>query len=128
MPLSSAEAVLRYASDFIPSWSGAISIDLLPGVLVLMLSVAHGALRRQEQAMPFAERITAAELLEAIEVQRALQARGIDIEAVVARAEAKADAKAEAHSEAASEAPEPEPSNVTSLDLPGKPPRKGPQA
>jgi len=133
VPLSSAEAVLRYASDFIPSWAGAISIDLLPGVLVLMLSVAHGALRRQEQAMPFAERITAAELLEAIEVQRALQARGIDIEAVVARAKAKADAKAEGHAEAASEAhaadaPEPEPSNVTSLDLPGKPPRKGPQA
>ena len=82
--------------------------------------------------MPFAERITAAELLEAIEVQRALQARGIDIEAVVARAEAKAAAKADGHAEAASEAQaagehEPEPSNVTSLDLPGKPPRKGPQ-
>ncbi len=132
VPLSSAEAVLRYASDFIPSWAGAISIDLLPGVLVLMLSVAHGALRRQEQSMPFAERITAAELLEAIEVQRALQARGIDIEAVVARAEAKAAAKADGHAEAASEVQaagehEPEPSNVTSLDLPGKPPRKGPQ-
>jgi hypothetical protein len=38
----------------------------------------------------------------------------------------------EGHAEAASEAHaagehEPEPSNVTSLDLPGKPPRKGPQ-
>jgi hypothetical protein len=128
VPLSSAEAVLRYASDFIPSWAGAISIDLLPGVLVLMLSVAHGALRRQEQSLPFAERITAAELLEAIEVQRAMQARGIDIEAALARAEAKAESRAETAFDDKPVEPEPEPSNVTSLDLPGKPPRKGPQA
>ena len=83
MPLSSAEAVLRYASDFIPSWAGAISIDLLPAVLVFMLSIAHGAMRRQEQKLPFAERITAAELLEALQVQKALQTSGIDIEAAV---------------------------------------------
>ena len=35
--LSTAEAVLRYAADFIPSWAGAISIDLMPAVLVLIL-------------------------------------------------------------------------------------------
>ncbi len=39
VPLSSAEAVLRYWSDFIPSWAGAISIDLLPVVLVLVLMI-----------------------------------------------------------------------------------------
>ena len=36
VPLSSAEAVLRYWTDFVPSWAGAISIDLLPVVLVLV--------------------------------------------------------------------------------------------
>ena len=43
MPLTSAEAVLRYAGDFIPSWAGAISIDLLPAVLVGIMAVVHGA-------------------------------------------------------------------------------------
>ncbi|WP_455272330.1 hypothetical protein [Rhizobium herbae] len=106
VPLSSAAAVLRYASDFIPSWAGAIAIDLLPAVLVFMLSIAHSALRRQEQSLPFAERITAAELLEAMEVQKALQRSGYDIQAAIAEAEAT------------------EQSNITSLDLSGKGPRK----
>jgi hypothetical protein len=106
VPLSSAAAVLRYASDFIPSWAGAIAIDLLPAVLVFMLSIAHGALRRQEQKLPFAERITAAELLEALQVQKALQSSGVDIDAALAAAEAK------------------EQSNIASFDLSGKGPRK----
>jgi hypothetical protein len=104
VPLSSAAAVLRYASDFIPSWAGAIAIDLLPAVLVFMLSIAHGALRRQEQKLPFAERITAAELLEALQVQKALQTSGIDLETAVSEAEAQ--------------------SNIASFDLSGKGPRK----
>ncbi len=87
VPLSSAEAVLRYASDFIPAWAGAISIDLLPAVLVFILATVHGAIRRQESRMPFAERITAAELLEALEVQRALNARGVDLHEAVRQAE-----------------------------------------
>ncbi|WJR68365.1 hypothetical protein QTA58_06325 [Neorhizobium sp. CSC1952] len=99
VPLSSAEAVLRYASDFIPAWAGAISIDLLPGVMVFILAVVHGAIRKQEEKLPFAERITAAELLQALEVQRAVSAKGIDIEEAVAEAEAQ------------------EPNNITNLDL-----------
>jgi DNA-binding winged helix-turn-helix (wHTH) protein len=31
VPLSAADAVLRYAADFIPSWAGAIAIDRAPG-------------------------------------------------------------------------------------------------
>lgn len=113
VPLSSAEAVLRYAADFIPSWAGAISIDLLPAVLVFMLSIAHGALRRQEQDLPFAERITAAELLEAIRVQQALQVRGVDVESAVAQAEAKAEPTKE------------EPTNIATFEpTTGKGPRK----
>lgn len=113
VPLSSAEAVLRYASDFIPAWAGAISIDLLPAVLVFVLATVHGAIRRQESRMPFAERITAAELLEALEVQRALSARGIDLEEAVRKAEAK---EAEQQTDAPTAETE-DASKVTSLDL-----------
>lgn len=103
VPLSSAEAVLRYASDFIPAWAGAISIDLLPGVLVFILAVVHGAIRRQDEKLPLAERITAAELLQALQVQRAITAGGISIEEAVARAEPENDAQ--------------EPNNITAIDL-----------
>ena len=51
VPLSAADAVLRYASDFIPSWAGAIAIDLLPAVLVGVMAVAHGAARRDEETL-----------------------------------------------------------------------------
>ncbi|KGD86506.1 hypothetical protein [Rhizobium sp. YS-1r] len=103
VPLSSAEAVLRYASDFIPAWAGAISIDLLPGVLVFILAVVHGAIRKQEEKLPFAERITAAELLQALEVQRAVTASGVNLENAVAGAETESEAL--------------EPNNITSIDL-----------
>jgi hypothetical protein len=43
-PISAADAVLRYAGDFIPSWAGAIAIDLLPAVLVFMMMVAQTAM------------------------------------------------------------------------------------
>ncbi len=100
VPLSSAEAVLRYAADFIPAWAGAISIDLLPGVLVFILATVHGAIRRQEEKLPFAERITAAELLQALEVQRAVMANGGQNGEAGDLVEMEGD----------------EPSNITSLD------------
>ncbi|MBC7281091.1 hypothetical protein [Hoeflea sp.] len=115
VPLSSAEAVLRYASDFIPAWAGAISIDLLPAVLVFILAVVHGAIRSQEQRLPFAQRITAAELLEALEVQRALGRQGLDVEQALQTAQTE-DERAHADS------------NITSLDMSAKAPRKGPPA
>ena len=115
VPLSSAEAVLSYAADFIPAWAGAISIDLLPAVLVFILAVVHGAIRRQEERMPFAQRITAAELLEALEVQRALGRQGIDVEQALQSAEAE-DERGRIDS------------NITSLDMSAKAPRKGPPA
>lgn len=66
VPLSSAEAVLRYASDFAPSWAGAISIDLLPAILVFILSIAHSAIRQENENLDPAERITAAEMMRAV--------------------------------------------------------------
>jgi hypothetical protein len=50
--LSSAEAILRYAGDFIPSWAGAVSIDLMPAVLVIILCVAHAGIRREQRKEP----------------------------------------------------------------------------
>lgn len=102
VPLSSAEAVLRYAADFIPAWAGAISIDLLPGVMVLILAVVHGAIRREEERLPFAERITAAELLRALEVQQAIAEKGLKIEDALARTQTEIDPQ--------------EANNITNLD------------
>ena len=74
VPLTSAEAVLRYAGDFIPSWAGAISIDLLPAVLVAILAVAHASARRSEEGMDEAEHMTAADLLRAQRLSAMLRA------------------------------------------------------
>ena len=70
VPLSSAEAVLRYWSDFIPSWAGAISIDLLPVVLVLVLMIVNDAMRRESTSLDTAETMSAAELLRAMALYR----------------------------------------------------------
>ena len=75
VPLTSAEAVLRYASDFIPSWAGAISIDLLPAVLVGIMAVVHGAMRRGEEHVEGADRITAGDMMRSLELHEALLAR-----------------------------------------------------
>ena len=66
VPLSSAEAVLVYASDFAPSWAGAISIDLLPALMVLILAIAHSAMRRDAHLVAPAEKITAAEMMQSV--------------------------------------------------------------
>src|SRR6202795_516924 len=75
--LSPAEAVLRYAGDFIPSWAGAISIDLMPAVLVLILCVVHAAIRREAIPAVNASEMTASELLAALQMAREVEeARG----------------------------------------------------
>src|SRR5439155_10775547 len=68
--LSPAEAVLRYAGDFIPSWAGAISIDLMPAVLVLILCVVHAAIRREGLPAVSASNMTAGELIAAFQKSR----------------------------------------------------------
>src|SRR4051794_9690623 len=74
--LSPAEAVLRYAGDFIPSWAGAISIDLMPAVLVLILCVVHATIRREGLPAVSASTMTAAELVAALQMaQEVEQAR-----------------------------------------------------
>lgn len=75
-PLSTAEAVLRYAGDFIPSWAGAISIDLMPAVLVLILCVVHAHIRRDGLPEPSAATMSAAQLMTALQLARDLQLAG----------------------------------------------------
>jgi hypothetical protein len=69
-PLSPAEAVLRYAGDFIPSWAGAISIDLMPAVLVLIFCVVHAVIRREGQPEANAATMSAADLMAALRIAR----------------------------------------------------------
>jgi hypothetical protein len=109
-PISPAEAVLRYASDFIPSWAGAISIDLMPAVLVLILCVVHAAIRREGLPAASASTMTAADLVAAMRISREIEeARRTD---QVAPQTSVAPA---AHVEAAPEPDEPDERNVTPL-------------
>jgi hypothetical protein len=71
--MSPAEAVLRYAGDFIPSWAGAISIDLMPAVLVLILCVVHAAIRREGLPAFSASDMTAGELVAALQMAREVE-------------------------------------------------------
>ena len=82
--MSPAEAVLRYAGDFIPSWAGAISIDLMPAVLVLILCVVHAAIRREGLPAVNASDMTAGELVAALQMAREVEQarRGIPDEII----------------------------------------------
>lgn len=69
-PISSADAVIRYAGNFIPSWAGAIAIDLLPGVLVFVLAIAQAAIRRGRDGLSIEETLTLADLKAAMHAMR----------------------------------------------------------
>ena len=71
--MNPAEAVLRYAGDFIPSWAGAISIDLMPAVLVLILCVVHAAIRREGMPEAADADLTAGEMLAALRMAREVE-------------------------------------------------------
>lgn len=73
-PISSADAVLRYAADFIPSWAGAIAIDLLPAVLVFMMMVAQAAIREDREVVDPEETMTLGELRAALAALRRIEA------------------------------------------------------
>ena len=79
-PLSPAEAVWVYAGDFLPSWAGAISIDLLPAVLVLILCVVHAGIRQDSAPVEPSTTMTASELITALRL-----ARDVDAEATRGR-------------------------------------------
>ncbi|HEY6618664.1 MAG TPA: hypothetical protein VIY68_03885, partial [Steroidobacteraceae bacterium] len=65
-------AVVRYAGDFLPSWAGAISIDLMPAVLIFILCIVHSRIR-QENDPAEGETMTAAQILIALRLVRELE-------------------------------------------------------
>jgi len=110
VPLSSAEAVIRYAGSFLPSWAGAISIDLLPGVLVAVLAVAHAAIRRGEDEMDDADRITAADMMRSLELHETIASRRRLLESAD-------DERIAASNRTGTSAPGAAPENVTPLPM-----------
>jgi hypothetical protein len=73
-PISAADAVIRYAGDFVPSWAGAIAIDLLPGVLVMILAVTQSVIRRGREGVGVEENLSLAELRAAMRAMRDIEA------------------------------------------------------
>ncbi len=69
-PVSAADAVILYAGNFLPSWAGAIAIDLLPAVLVLILAITQAAIRGGRADVPAHDQLTLAELKAALAVAR----------------------------------------------------------
>ncbi|WP_226779032.1 hypothetical protein [Oceaniglobus trochenteri] len=69
-PISTADAVIRYAGNFIPSWAGAIAIDLLPAVLVFILMITQAAIRSGRDGVSMEQTMTLAELRAALSAAR----------------------------------------------------------
>ena len=72
-PISSADAVILYARNFLPSWAGAIAIDLLPAVLVLILAVTQAAIRSGREGAAIEDTLTLAELRAAVTALREVE-------------------------------------------------------
>lgn len=73
-PISAADAVILYARNFVPSWAGAIAIDLLPAVLVLILAITQSAIRTGREGTSVEDGLTLAELRAAMAVMREIDA------------------------------------------------------
>lgn len=84
-PISSADAVIRYASSFVPSWAGAIAIDLLPGVLVFVLAVTQAAIRSGRDGLSIEETLTLADLRAAVNAMRDVEVSMGDMDAEILR-------------------------------------------
>ena len=92
-PISSADAVIRYAANFVPSWAGAIAIDLLPAVLVFVLAITQSAIRRGRDGLSIEETLTLADLKAAINAMKEVEVSMGDADAAMhRRATATSDA------------------------------------
>ncbi|PZX36973.1 hypothetical protein LY56_03326 [Roseinatronobacter thiooxidans] len=72
-PISSADAVIKYAGNFVPSWAGAIAIDLLPGILVFVLAITQAAIRNGRDGLSIEETLTLADLKAAINAMKEVE-------------------------------------------------------
>ena len=82
-PISSADAVIRYAGNFVPSWAGAIAIDLLPGILVFVLAITQSAIRTGRDGLSIEETLTLADLRAAISAMKDVEATMRDADAAI---------------------------------------------
>jgi hypothetical protein len=57
----------------VPSWAGAIAIDLLPAVLVLILAITHGMIRTMRDGAAIEETMTVAEFRAALALARDIE-------------------------------------------------------
>lgn len=69
-PISAADAVIKYAEHFVPSWAGAIAIDLLPAVLVFVLAITQAAIRSGRDGTGIEDTLTLADLKAAMNAMR----------------------------------------------------------
>lgn len=69
-PISTADAVIRYAGNFIPSWAGAVAIDLLPAVLVFIVATTQSAIRAGRGEARMEDMLTLTELRAALRAAR----------------------------------------------------------
>ncbi|WP_246054761.1 hypothetical protein [Paracoccus gahaiensis] len=72
-PMSAADAVIAYAGNFVPAWAGAISIDLLPAVLVFIIMVVQAAIRSGRGEEHSDDRMTVGELRAALAASEMLR-------------------------------------------------------
>lgn len=87
-PISAADAVIRYAGNFVPSWAGAIAIDLLPAILVFVLAVTQAAIRSGRDGMSIEQTLTLADLKAAMNAMK-------DVELTMGAADAAIHRRAE---------------------------------
>ena len=123
-PISAADAVILYAANFVPSWAGAIAIDLLPAVLVLILMVVQAAIRAGRDPIALGDRLTMAELRAALVAAR-------DVENAMEAEEPPAPrqpAPAEPETEESDAEPEARPENVETLEKPKPVKGSGPRS
>ncbi|ROT98589.1 hypothetical protein [Histidinibacterium lentulum] len=72
-PISTADAVILYAANFVPSWAGAIAIDLLPAVLVFIVAITQAAIRSARERAATEDLLTLAELRAAVRALREVE-------------------------------------------------------
>ncbi len=86
-PISSADAVIKYAHNFVPSWAGAIAIDLLPAVLVFVLAITQAAIRSGKDGMSIEDTLTLSDLRAAMNAMKDVEATmGVADAAILNRA------------------------------------------
>ncbi len=89
VPLSTAAAVIEYGTDFLPSWAGAISLDLMPAVLIFIHSIVFAAIRREEGTERDEDAMTAGEVMRAMRIYENMRARAEHGQSAKAAAESE---------------------------------------